>query len=272
MTNDEIFEALNASAQHSTSAKACVDMAIYDLLAKATKQPLYEYLGGKTKHLRTNLTISLGEHNTMLKDAIEADKDGFGILKVKLGKDIDESIRIIKSIRHTLPNSIIRVDANQAWSAKSALKIIDNIADCNIELVEQPVLANDLEGLKEITANSQIPILADESVFGIEDVKRVLDNKMADYINIKLMKSGGIYNAAKIVKIAKEHNAKIMMGSMLESVVSVSAAVHFAMCDESICFYDLDGPLLAKPSSLPHSMIFEKDIISLKEAYGLGIG
>lgn len=271
MEGDDIFEAVHASTPKNSSAKACVDMAIYDLLAKKSGKPLYEYLGGKKKKLKTNLTISLNDKETMLQDAIEAYNDGFEILKVKVGQNERDSIEVMQSIRSALPRATLRVDANQAWDVKSSLAVIEKIASLGIELVEQPVKADDLAALKEITTHSPIPILADESVFSYDDALRILDGKMADYINIKLMKSGGIYEASKIAKLAKERGAKVMMGSMLESVVSISAAVHFAMSDDNICFYDLDGPLLAKPSSVKNALSFDMDEIALAECIGLGI-
>ncbi len=268
---DEIFEALHASIPKSTSAKACVDMAIYDILAKLANKPLYEYLGGKQKRLKTNLTISLTDPKTMLQDSLMAHEEGFKILKVKVGSDVRDTVEAVKSIRNALPKAVIRVDANQAWDAKTALRIIEQIESCGIELVEQPVRADDLKGLKEITTHSSIPILADESAFCYEDVRRILEDGAADYINIKLMKTGRIYEAKKIVDLVRKHGSKVMMGSMLESVISVSAAAHFAMSDELICFYDLDGPLLAKPSSVKNSLEFDRDMISLAPCIGLGV-
>jgi L-alanine-DL-glutamate epimerase-like enolase superfamily enzyme len=246
-------------------------MAIYDILAKSANMPLCEYLGGKRETLCTNLTISLGSIEDMLKDALAAYNNGFSILKVKVGEDEDDTVEVTRQIRERLPNVIIRLDANQAWDAAKSLRIIEKVEKYKIELLEQPVKASDFAGLKEVTAHSPVPILADESVFDYEDAVRILDGRMADYINIKLMKTGGIYEAIKIAALAKERGAKVMMGSMLESVVSISAAVHFAMSDDNICFYDLDGPLLAKPSSVKNALIFEKDEITVSECIGLGV-
>jgi L-Ala-D/L-Glu epimerase len=267
----EIFEALHESVPKSTSAKACVDMAIYDILAKHAGKPLYEHLGGKAKMLRTNLTISLGDPQTMLRDSVQAWDDGFGILKIKVGADANDTVEAIKNIRNALPKAILRVDANQAWDEKTALKIIDAIAKYDIELVEQPVRANEFEALRNITTHSSIPILADESVFSYNDAVRILESRAADFINIKLMKTGGIYQALKIVELAKKHGAKVMMGSMLESVVSISAGVHFAMVDDIIGFYDLDGVHLAKPTNIPNALLLEKDEIALAPCLGLGV-
>ncbi len=266
-----IFEALHTSVLKSTSAKACVDMALYDILSKSKNMPLYKYLGGSPKTIKTNLTISLGKPQEMLRNSVDAFNSGFEILKIKVGKDEAKTIEAIRNIREALPTATLRVDANQAWDAATALRIIEKISNLDIELIEQPTKADDLNGLKDITSNSTIPILADEAVFGYDDALRILNEKAADFINIKLMKAGGIHEALKIAKLAKQRGSKVMMGSMLESVISVSAAVHLAMSDDNICFYDLDGPLLAKPSDVKNSIIFNKDEISLSPCLGLGI-
>lgn len=268
---DDVFETLHASIPKNTSAKACVDIALYDLLSRSKGVPLYEYLGGKNKTLKTNLTISLGSVDEMLRDVLAAYDDGFEILKVKVGESEDESVEITRLIREHLPNVVIRLDANQAWDRDKSIRIAEKVAKYDIELIEQPVKAADFEGLKYVSANSPVPILADESVFGYEDALRILDEKAAHYINIKLMKTGGIYEAARVARLARERGAKVMMGSMLESVVSISAAVHFAMSDENICFYDLDGPLLAKPSSVKNALLFDRDGVKLAESVGLGV-
>lgn len=269
--NSQIFENLNNCIKKSTSAKACVDMAIYDLLSKHASKPLYEYLGGQNRPIKTNLTISLTNPIQMLEDSIAAYEEGFEILKIKVGPSMADSIEAIRLIRNALPQAILRVDANQAWDENKSLQIIDNIYRYDVELIEQPVVASDLRALKNVTANSSIPILADEAVFTPEDARVILEERVADFINIKLMKSGGIYNALKILQIAKEYDSKVMMGSMLESVVSISAGAHFGMLDETIAFFDLDGPLLAKESAINHPMIFSQDTITIKNCIGLGI-
>ncbi len=267
----DIFGALHSSVGKSTSAKACVDMALYDALSKSQNLPLYEYLGGTKRVLQTNLTISLNDINTMLDDSVAAYNEGFRILKIKVGKDVDDAVSAIELIRQSLPEALLRVDANQAWSEMESLKVIERIAKCNIELLEQPVRFDDIRAMKNITARSQIPILADESVFSYDDAVRLIDEKACDYINIKLMKSGGIHEAMKIVRLAKASGTKVMMGSMLESVISISAGVHLSMVDEIISFFDLDGIYLSKPSSIKNSLRLLSDTISLDCAGGLGI-
>ena len=124
---------------------------------------------------------------------------------------------------------MIRVDANQGWTPKQAVRIISMLEDANLdaELVEQPVKASDLEGMRYVTQRVYTPILADESVFTPADAIRILESGAADLVNIKLMKTGGLYNAMSIASIARALDAECMMGCMLEGNVAVTAAAHF---------------------------------------------
>ena len=270
LVSEELLEVVQNSVQKSTSAKAAIDMAIYHLLSIQNQQPLFKYLGGENRVLQTDFTISLETPSKMLESVGKAIEDGFNILKVKLGEDKNNSIKIIKEIREHYPSVILRVDANQAWDERSTLEILDKIVQYNIELCEQPVKADDRVGLKNITKFSPIPILADESVFSYEDACQIIEEGIADYINIKLMKSGGIYQAKKIATIAQENNKKVMVGSMLESVISVSAGVHFALSLQSDTLIDLDGPVLAYPVGFNQNLHYDKDKISISNEVGLG--
>ena len=140
----------------------------------------------------------------------------------------------------------------------------------DIELVEQPVLANDLEGLKYVTQNVNTPILADESVFSPSDAVKIIQNRAADLINIKLMKTGGIHNALKICSVAEIYGVECMIGCMLESKLSVSAAVHLAASKSIITKIDLDGPGLCKEDPVEGGPKFQDYRITLNDEWGLG--
>lgn len=144
-------------------------------------------------------------------------------------------------------------------------------AGLDIELVEQPVKAHDLEGLKFVTANSPVPVLADESVFSPRDALRIMQERAADMVNIKLMKCGGLTNALRIVSAAEVYSVECMMGCMLEAKVSVTAAAHLACARSAITRIDLDGPALCSEDPVEGGAIFEGSTISLTEAPGLGI-
>ncbi|MBV9258076.1 MAG: dipeptide epimerase, partial [Ktedonobacteraceae bacterium] len=143
-----------------------------------------------------------------------------------------------KAIRD-VSNAIIRVDANTAWTPKEAIKTINAIAAYNIQFVEQPVAAHDLEGLKLVRDNVPLPIIADESCVTLEDIARIAE--CVDGINIKLMKCGGVSHALKMISAARALNLRVMIGCMIESSLAVTAAAHLTPL---VDYADLDGHLL----------------------------
>lgn len=270
---DGIMKKLHSCIYRNTSAKAAVDMAVYDLYAKSLNRPLYKILGGAKSSLETDLTISVNSVEEMVRDCLKAVESGYRILKVKAGKDGKRDIDRIKEIRSAVgPDIQIRVDANQGWTVKEAVAIITAMEelDLNIELVEQPVKAHDIEGMKYITAHSFTPIAADESVCSPEDALRIIQMRGADLINIKLMKSGGIYQALKICHIAETYGMECMIGCMLESKLSVSAAAHLAAGKGVIMKTDLDGPGLCSIDPINGGPHFDKSNILMTEEPGIG--
>ena len=180
----------------------------------------------------------------------------------------------IQAIRKAVgPDIKLRIDANQGWSAKEAVRIIRTLEDMGIDmdLVEQPVNAHDFEGMKFVTSQVYTPILADESVFSPEDAIRIIGERAADLINIKLMKTGGIYEALKICSIAESFGIECMIGCMLESKISVSAAAHLAAGKGIITRADLDGPSLCREDPYTGGPVFDGPKIFMNEDPGLGI-
>ena len=231
-----------------SSAKAALDMAFVSLLAKEQGKELYEYLGAKEKiDIKTDITISLNAVDKMLQDAQEAYKSKHDILKVKLGSNINHAIEVTQKLSLVLPKAKLLIDANQAWSLEESLLYVNAVKDISIELIEQPVNAADILSLKSITQASDIPILADEAAFSLEDVIQIVETKSADMINIKLMKCGGLTKAVEILEYARENGVICMLGSMLEGPVSINAAMNLAMAYSDVIKYvDLDSPLLYK--------------------------
>ena len=271
---DGIMEKLHRSMVKNTSAKAAVDMAVYDLFAKSSKKPLYKVLGGNKGEIETDLTISVNEIEEMVNDSLLAVKQGFQILKIKVGKEGVKDVERIRAIRQAVgPDIRLRIDANQGWSAKDAVRIIRELEDLGIDmdLVEQPVSAHDFEGMKFVTSQVQTPILADESVFSASDAIRIIQERAADLINIKLMKTGGIYEALKICAIAECYEVECMIGCMLESKIAVSAAAHLAAAKGIITRADLDGPSLCREDPYSGGPSFLGPRIVMNTEPGLGI-
>ncbi|MBB5210764.1 dipeptide epimerase [Microbulbifer hydrolyticus] len=260
---------------NNTSAKAAVEIALYDLFAQSYKTPLYRLLGGGDNSLTTDITISVDYIDKMVADAESAVERGFEILKLKVGKDIGLDIERIKAVFAAVKGrALLRLDANQGWSPKQAVLAIRGLEEAGVllELVEQPVKANNLEGMRYIAERVRTPIMADESVFGPREVMHVIDRRAADIINIKLMKTGGISNALKIADIADLHDLECMVGCMLETSIGVSAAAHMAAAKAPVVSkLDLDVPSLCKFDPVVGGAAYKDADIILNETPGLGI-
>lgn len=251
LTCSEALDKLHTISEIGSSAKASLDIAFVHLLAQEQKKALYEYFAAKDlTFLKTDVTVSLNSAEEMLCDSKKAYSNKMEMLKVKVGSDVLHAIDIVRKIAKELPSVEILVDANQAWNLEKATLFINNMLDLKIELIEQPVIASDLESLKKITELSHIPILADEAVFTLEDAKKVLESKSADMINIKFMKCGGVTKAIEILEYARQSGVKCMLGSMLEGPYSINMALHLALAYRDVIKYiDLDSPLLYKEPS-----------------------
>ena len=270
-----LLDIVDKGAVGNSSAKAALDIALHDLWGKIHNMPVYRIYGGSARPLRTDITISLNQPDEMVRDALEAVNEGYGALKIKVGGDFKLDMRRLADIRSAVGGKVLlRVDANQGWTPKEAIRVIRFMEDSSldIELVEQPVNARDIEGLKRVTDSVDTPILADESVFSVRDAMKILEMRAADMLNIKLMKCGGIRNAAVIASIAKACGVECMIGVMMESKVSVTAACHVASAFPSvITMCDLDPPVLCGSDPVSGGACYDKADITLSSEPGLGI-
>lgn len=270
---EAIFEKLDHCLVKNSSAKAAVDIALYDLYGQLYRAPLYQLLGGYRRQLSTDITISVNDPEQMARDSVAAVQLGYDTLKIKVGKDPALDIERMSLIRQAVGNGIkLRLDANQGWQPKEAVRILQRLEDrgLEIELVEQPVPAHDLEGLKFVTDHVTIPVLADESAYSPLDAVKIMQLRAADLINIKLMKTGGIRHALQICAMAEVYGVECMMGCMLEAKISVTAAAHLAAAKPVITRLDLDGPSLCATDPLPGGARFDEHRITLTDEPGLG--
>ena len=232
----DIKEALDAAITDQSCAKAALDIALMDWVGKALNVPLYRLFGFDTaKAPVTSFSIGIDTPEMIRKKVQEAAP--YPILKIKVGTDRDEEI--IQAVR-SVTDKPIRVDANEGWKSKEeALEKIQWLKDQGVEFIEQPMPANMLEETAWLRERSPMPIIADEAVKTAADIPRLA--RAYDGINIKLMKSGGILEALRMIHIAKALGMKIMLGCMIESSVAISAAAHLA---PMVDYADLDGNLL----------------------------
>jgi L-Ala-D/L-Glu epimerase len=272
---ESIFQGLKTLMVGNSSPKAAVDMALYDCISQNCKLPLYQFLGGHKKELETDFTVSVNDPEEMGEDAVDYIGKGFNVLKVKVGKDdIAKDIERIREIRSRVGMDIkIRLDANQGWTEKAAIRAIRKMedSDLRIELVEQPVKADNIEGLKQVTDAVDTPIMADESVFTPKQAFQILKTRSADLINIKLMKAGGIYQAQIINQLAETCGVECMVGSMIETHLGITAAAHFAAGKQNLTRFDFDAPLMLAKNIVEGGIQYNGRLITLPEGPGLGI-
>lgn len=272
---NKITRLIQGAMEKNSSAKAAVEIAVYDLWGQLYGAPLYRLLGGGDPLITTDITISVDYIDKMVTDSIAAVDRGFESLKIKVGKDIGVDIERIKAVYAAVEGrALLRLDVNQGWTAKQAVYALQTLEDAGVrlELVEQPVKAQDLNGMKYVTERVHTPIMADESVFGPTQVIELIRMRAADIINIKLMKTGGISNAIRIADIADMYEVECMIGCMLETSISVAAAVHVAVAKaDAITKIDLDGPSLCAFNPIDGGVIFNESEISVTDAPGLGI-
>lgn len=261
----EIVKKLDQSIHGHTSAKAAVEMALYDLCGKIAGQPTYKMLGLSGSILpMTSFSISIDSLDKMKQGIEAALSAGHKILKIKQGTQHDKEI--ITFVRKLAPNVAIRVDANCAWTVKEAIAMSHFLADHQIEFFEQPLPMNaSYEDCLLVREQSRLPIFLDESICVSADVSRFAD--AADGIVLKLTKTGGLFEALKVIFTARSHGMKILLGCMFESAIGITAAAHLGGL---VDYLDLDGNLhLAKD---PFSGVkYSNGHLKLPEKPGLGV-
>jgi L-alanine-DL-glutamate epimerase-like enolase superfamily enzyme len=229
---------LRETVRGNPAARAAVETAAHDLAAKRAARPLYALLGlDPAAAPRTSYTVGIDAPERMGELAAAAVDAGHGILKVKVGTDDDRAR--LAAVREAAPEATLRVDANEAWSPREALRTVESLAEFDLEFVEQPVPAADVAGLRFVRERSPVPVAADEAVETARDVPPLAD--AADVVVLKVMKAGGLRATRRAVHAARAHGLAVMLGCMVESNASIAASAHLAPL---VDYADLDGALL----------------------------
>ncbi len=241
---DAAHAAMDEVVEGNPAAKAAVDIALHDLIAKRLDLPLYRYLGFDAAATPTSsFTLGLAEPDEMARKAREAVAAGHDVLKLKLGTGRD--LELVEAVTDAAPEARLRVDANEAWTPKEAVATCKRL-DGLVEFVEQPVPADHPGGIGYVHDRSPVPIAADESLVTAADVPAVAG--AADIANVKLMKCGGVRPAIEILHAARAHGLETMLGCMIESNAAIAAGIHLAPL---LDYADLDGSLLLAEGADP---------------------
>lgn len=257
----------------NTSAKAAVDVAVHDLLARLHGMPLVRWLGGTSMTVGTDVTLPVGSTDAVVNAAVARVGEGFTVLKVKVGTDSRADVQTVTALRDAVgPLTKIRLDANQGWTERQAIHAIRMLEDAqaDIELVEQPVAAHDIDGLARVTAHVDTPVMADETVYGIADLVEVIRRHAADMVNVKLAKCGGLAVGRTLLELAVSSGLETIVGSMMESPVGVGAAASLAAAYGTSATSDLDAAWwLERPGA--GGITYERNEVILPNRPGLGI-
>lgn len=255
------------------AARAALDIALYDLFTKYLGVPLVKYLGQKIKKLPTSNTIGIKNVEETLLEAEDYIRRGFRVVKVKLGKDLDEDVERVMKLREKFGNQIIiRADANQGYSVEQTIQFYGRTYDLDIELIEQPLPAKDIAEMKGLPKEVREVLAADESLITPSDALELIKPpKAAGIFNIKLMKCGGISQALKIADIALHEEIDLFWGCNDESIVSITAALHAAFACSNTKYIDLDGSLDLARDVVKGGFILKDGYMYCSEKAGLGV-
>jgi L-alanine-DL-glutamate epimerase-like enolase superfamily enzyme len=252
---------LNRVLRGNASAKSAVSSALHDLVGKRLGLPVYRLWGlDRATTPQSSFTIAIAENHELERRVAEA-RD-YPILKIKLGTDRDTEI--VRIIRNAAPEKRLRVDANAAWTAKHAVRMSDFLHEQGVEMLEQPVAANDIEGLRFVRKRSKLPVFADESCLVATDVAKLAG--AVDGINIKLAKCGSLREALRMVHAARALDMQVMAGCMIESSLGISA---IAQISPLLDYADFDGAALLSSDPFRGASI-AGGAIRLSDEPGLG--
>lgn len=254
------------------AAHGALDMALHDLAARAEGKSVCQLLGGTHRRLDTDQTIGIVDSSRARELAAQYTSEGHQHLKIKLGDTLESDLDRVRSVRDTAGDRIgLRVDMNQGYDVDTALAVLDAIAPFNIQFCEQPVRRWNFKGMQDVTARSPIKIAADESVFDLHDAVALIEGGACHMLNLKLSKSGGIHEAAKIARYAATQGMTCMMGGMVESRLGTTAACHLASAFDCFKFFDLDSHTGHATDPFDGGIHYDRGDVVIPDLPGLGI-
>jgi o-succinylbenzoate synthase len=259
-------------------AKSAVDAALHDLVAQAEGTSVAAVLSARPDGIRdvltTDVTLSAGAADALADTARARVAEGFRTLKMKVGTDAGTDVQRVAAVRDAVgPEVAIRLDANQGWTREEAVHVIRalEVADLGVEFVEQPVVADDVEGLAWVRERVGLPVMADESCFGPFDLERIIRLQAADLVNVKLAKCGSLTVGRDMLRRAHDAGLRTIVGSMMESHVGVGAAAALVAAEPTTEVSDLDAAWWSVHSPVDGGIAYAGNQIRVPASEGFGI-
>ncbi|HDR8103309.1 dipeptide epimerase [Bacillus cereus] len=272
MNIEKIHDMMDNTIYGVPTAKAAIDIACFDIMGKKLNQPVYQLIGGRYhEEFPVTHVLCIADPEDMAEEAASMIQKGYQSFKMKVGTNVKEDVKRIEAVRERVGNDIaIRIDVNQGWkNSANTLTALRSLGHLNIDWIEQPVIADDIDAMAHIRSKTDLPLMIDEGLKSSREMRQIIKLEAADKVNIKLMKCGGIYPAVKLAHQAEMAGIECQVGSMVESSVASSAGFHVAFSKKIITSVELTGPL--KFTKDIGNLHYDVPFIRLNEKPGLGI-
>jgi o-succinylbenzoate synthase len=281
-----VLAGVQRAVARNFGAKAAVDAAVRDVVARRAGVTLAELLrttagegatgtaGAAYPALQTDVTLSAGSADQLAAAAVQRVADGFTTLKMKVGTDATTDVARVRAVREAVgPDVTVRLDANQGWTPDEAVAVIRALedADLGVELVEQPVAGEDVEGLARVRASVGLPVMADEALYSLVDLDRIIRLRAADLVNVKLAKCGSLGLAVEQLRRAADAGLGTMVGSMMETAIGVGSVAAVAAAHRTSLVNDLDAAWWAASSPVVGGLMYDGDRVLLPTSPGSGV-
>jgi len=265
-----VLAELDSLTRGFPNVQCAFDMLLHDLLGLSANLPLYRLLGGYRERIQTSITLRIEDVPATVEMARKRARDGFRILKLKGGLDPEQDVRRVRAVKRALPELVLRLDADQGYSVQAALDVTRALVG-KLEFLEQPTPAADLSALRQVTENSPVPILADESLQGPASALAIVNQHTAHGISTKLASCGGLDCARRIDTIARAGQLSTMVGCLNEPALSIAAGLALALSSPNVRYSDLDGhfDLTNDPTTQP-GFYFDDGWLVASDSPGLG--
>lgn len=270
--NDTVAR-MNQRLPRAWPAKAGIEMALFDIVGKVLERPVYDLLGGCVRdRLLLCRSLSMGSVDDVVAQARLLADEGYKTLKAKIGRDAEADLAIVAALREAFPDLILRVDANMGWQPEDAVRHIRALEEFDLELVEQPVPGDDLDGMRMIRESVEVPIMADESVWTAVDALACIRGDAADIFNVYVAEAGGLTAAAAVFSLAEAARIPCLIGSMPELGIGTAAQAHLAFAMRNIGFgCDVNGFVYHSDDVCDHGLTIEDGYLYPPRGPGLGI-
>ncbi len=270
---ERLHHRMDQAIPYNLMAKCGIDLAAHDLIARAEEVPLHLLLGGKKRdRLSTIAVIGITENDQASQKALELKRTGYRVIKVKIGLNVEKDLERLSQIRSAVGNEVkIRVDANQGYNLESLLNSARELDELELEWLEQPLPAWDLDGLKTLTRRLETPIAVDENIYTLHDAQFIKSYGAASVINIKVVKCGGIYRAQRIARFCENEGLTWFMGGCLETSPGNAAHCHFYASTASAPLAVETGGSYYTDDIVKEPLIPEGEKIVVPEGVGLGV-